>query len=149
MENCFKTLCTISGCSPRKISGRISLLVRLQRPFPVTQILRPGFSFCSRTVTVAPFCAATIAAVSPDAPPPTTITCGFSFIPSPFPCQGSVTIFASTSFCKDIMTPSFACSQVSPPWKYTAYGSFTGPSAESSIEDPCTNAPAAIMTWLS
>mgnify|MGYP004672684173 CR=1 FL=1 len=48
-----------------------------------------------------------------------------------------------------IITPSFACSQVSPPWKYTAYGGFIGPSAESSMEDPCTNAPAAIITWLS
>ena len=47
-----------------------------------------------------------------------------------------VTIPASTSFCRDIKIPSFAWYQVSPPWKYTAYGGLIGPSALSSIEEP-------------
>ena len=51
-----------------------------------------------------------------------------------------------TSFCKLIKIPSFAWYHVSPPWKYTAYGGRMGPSAESSMEEPCTNAPAAITT---
>ena|SRR5699024_6059794 len=32
----------------------------------------------------------------------------------------NVISFFSYSFCTDIRIPSFACSQVSPPWKYTA-----------------------------
>ena len=53
---------------------------------------------------------------------------------------------ASSIFCRLIIIPSFAWYHVSPPWKYTAYGGRIGPSAESSIDEPCTNAPAAMMT---
>ena len=38
---------------------------------------------------------------------------------------------------------------VRPPWKYTAYGGLIGPSALSSMEEPCTKAPAAMMTGAS
>ncbi len=45
--------------------------------------------------------------------------------------------------------PSLACGQVRPPWKNTLYGSFIGPSAESSIDEPETKAPAAMITCAS
>ena len=39
-----------------------------------------------------------------------------------------------------------ACSNVKPPCKKTVYGSLIGASALSSIDAPCTNVPAAIIT---
>ncbi len=51
--------------------------------------------------------------------------------------------------CSDFIMPNCACGNVRPPWKYTAYGGFIGPSALSSIDEPDTKAPAAIITLLS
>ena len=65
---------------------------------------------------------------------------------SPLFYSGSFARPASTSFCTLMRMPSFAWCHVRPPWKYTAYGARIGPSADSSIDEPCTNAPAAMTT---
>ena len=43
-------------------------------------------------------------------------------------------------------TPIFPYSYVSPPCKNAVYGSLIGASQDSSIDEPCVNAPAAIIT---
>ncbi len=52
----------------------------------------------------------------------------------------------SKTRCAPKRTPIFALWKLSPPWSHTAKGSLKGASAESSIEEPFVNAPAAIMT---
>ena len=47
------------------------------------------------------------------------------------------------------MTASFTCSNTRPPCIYTRKGGLTGPSAENSIDAPCTKAPAAMTTCAS
>lgn len=74
----FRTACSKPGFSLRYASDGTWILVKLHLPFPVAQIFLPGFSFCSNMVTAAPFSAAAMAAISPDAPPPVTITRFFS-----------------------------------------------------------------------
>lgn len=52
----------------------------------------------------------------------------------------------SKTRCAPKSTPIFALWKLSPPWSHTAKGSLKGASAESSIEEPLVNAPAAIIT---
>ena len=51
-----------------------AVFVTLQRPLPVINNFLPKRLFFSNNITSAPFCAALTAAMSPAAPPPTTIT---------------------------------------------------------------------------
>ena len=76
-ENSLSASSTNSGCSPLYASSGLARLEKLHLPFPVAQIFFPGFSFCSRTVTAAPFRAAMIAAIKPLAPAPVITTCLF------------------------------------------------------------------------
>ena len=45
------------------------------------------------------------------------------------------------------ITPILPYSYVSPPCWNAIKGGLIGASQESSIDDPCVNAPAAIITW--
>ncbi|MNJ49026.1 hypothetical protein D3C77_442410 [compost metagenome] len=57
------------------INSEISLLfVTLQRPPPEMPSLRPSLFPLSRSATFAPCCAAAMAAIRPEGPPPITIT---------------------------------------------------------------------------
>lgn len=49
------------------------------------------------------------------------------------------------NICIAFKTPSFPYSYVSPPCKNAIYGFLIGPSHDSSIDDPCTKLPLAII----
>ncbi len=88
-RSCSKNrCCPTSGHAPSRLrtsDGADSLTKRpgaavdgstLQRPPPLMRILRPPSAVRSRSVTAAPASRALMAAISPAAPAPITITCG-------------------------------------------------------------------------
>lgn len=76
------------------ISGQS--LVRLQRPLPVIESLRPQTGFFSNSVTRAPACAAAPAAIIPAAPPPITATCLISLSAKlSLPCPAILNTFGA------------------------------------------------------
>ena len=54
--------------------------------------------------------------------------------------------YFSINFCAAVKIAIFPLSYVSDPWKNAVYGGRTGPSALSSMDEPCVNVPAAIIT---
>lgn len=60
-----------------KLSGRVRVLVKLQRPPPEILIFFPMASLCSSKATLRPRFPASIAHISPAAPAPIMITSNF------------------------------------------------------------------------
>lgn len=55
-------------------------------------------------------------------------------------------IYQDSNPSKTFSSANMPCSRVKPPCKYAIYGSLIGPSQLSSMDDPCTKHPAAIIT---
>src|SRR5688572_11051037 len=72
------------GFADRKRSGRVWMLVKLQRPPPEIRIFSPGAAAWSRTSTWRPRLPASIAAIMPAAPAPMMTTSKWATAPGGF-----------------------------------------------------------------